>query len=232
MFFGGMDERRVDAGDKEGDEKENKSSVTSEDNEAEDGKSDGGATSGSEGATSGNRGGNSSTPGGSRSSTHNERGSSAATGNSDLMSRFYARLQELTETKEDDDRANHNGDAATRNKDRMRIKTALRRLLNSRLFPDKAKDNKESPGKLTYPDDGSSIAFTPGTATPLTLGSRSNTFSLHSRQHLEDGNSKPVTRGKVVFVGDSSHLTASSTDSPEGKELALTHGDGSQPYEK
>ncbi|GFR83262.1 hypothetical protein ElyMa_004119400 [Elysia marginata] len=226
MFFGDLEECKIDDSDKYDDEKDNVSSVTTDDNETDDEKSDGGGTSVSEGTASGQKDGISTATGGSRSSIVNERGSSAATATSDLMSRFYARLQELTETKEDDDRTTSNTDMATRNKDRMRIKTALRRLLNSRLFPDRVKEQKQlreskGAGQTSQLDDGSSIAFTPGTATPMTIGSRSNTFSRQSRLNVEEFSIKQGTRGKVVFVGESSHLTASSTDTPERKQYPL-----------
>ncbi|GFN88128.1 hypothetical protein PoB_001463400 [Plakobranchus ocellatus] len=225
MFFGGLDECNIDEDDGEyddsSDESDNRSSVTSSDNAADDEKSVG-DTSGSEGAASAQRDGTST--GGSRSSTGRERGEiPAGAATTDLMSRFYARLQELKETKEEDERGSTTVDVATRNKDRMRIKTALRRLLTNRLFPEKALEEKK--GKLSVPqfsrettnfDDGSSGAFTSGTITPQTLGSRSKTFSLYSRQEATRGNdvTRQGTRGKVVFIGESSHLTDSSTDPP------------------
>lgn len=192
---------------------------------------DGGGTAVSEGTASGQKDNYSIGTGGSRSSLANDRSSSAATATSDLMSRFYARLQELTETKDEDARATTNVDVATRNKDRMRIKTALRRLLNSRLFPDKAKgqiEAEDSKGQLSQPDDGVSMLFTPGTATPLTVESRSNIVSRQSRLNAEDISIKQGTRGKVIFVGESSHLTASSTDPPSRRGYPLENNSETQ----
>ncbi|XP_012940770.1 uncharacterized protein LOC101847539 [Aplysia californica] len=178
------------------------------------------------------------------------RGTVYASGSGDLMSRFYARLQELRESKEEDEQTN-SSDARTRQKDRRRIKTALRRLLADRLFPQEVSNKRSKTtsaafeaaplGKDNGGYDDASDGLVSGTITPMTLASRSKTaMSLRSRPGEQtDVSTRATTRldtqGRLSLIGGGQPpqtADGQNVEEPSQQQVDSGQPEGQRPLEE